>query len=283
MMSAIPWWPWWSAAGVQLLAFDVRASAAPAFISSHRYSPPSAWGFSVPFAAQGLVYFSHEQSENMKVYSSWRFMRTFDYQWRVREVLDVIDYANPAAPTERQQVGVPGQLVGLSPDGGLLYCHGVALNAANEATAAAEAVHACSYDGVSAYLVASLPLPKAWPRPVRVAGDRVYIGRPSASAGAASHLEGWRLSEKGRFVRQVVATVTSPAYALASFGSLMAAQCGNGAVDLFDASDPTTLRPCGSGAVSGGTWFDLSRADGALAEGVWIPLDDFGLAHIQVE
>jgi hypothetical protein len=280
MMASISWWPWWSSAGIQLLAFDVRASAAPAFVSSHRYSPPSAWGFSVPFAAQGLVCFSHEQSENVKVYSNRRYMFNYNSQWRVREVLDVIDYANPAAPTERQALDVPGQLVGLSPDGGLLYCHGLALNTADDATAAAEAVHACSYDGVSAYLVASLPLPKAWPRPVRVAGDRVYVGRPSASAGAASQLEGWRLSEKGMFVRQAVATLASPASALASFGSLLAAQCGNGAVDLFDASDPTTLRPCGSGAVSGGAWLDLSRADGSLAEGLWIPRDDFGLAHI---
>ncbi|MEI6647353.1 MAG: beta-propeller domain-containing protein [bacterium] len=281
MMGAIPWWPWWSETGVQLLAFDVRAAAAPAFVSSHRYRPPSARGFSVPLVAQGLVYFSHEQSEKVNVYSSnRRFIFTYNSQWRVREVLDVIDYANPAAPTERQVVEVPGQLVGLSPDGRLLYCHGLALNAADDATVAAEAVHACSYDGVSAYLVASLPLPREWPRPVRVAGDSVYVGRPSASAGAASHLEGWRLSAEGMFVCQAVATLASPASALASFGSLLAAQCDNGAVELFDASVPTTLRLCGSGAASGGAWFDLSRAVGALAEGLWIPLDDFGLAYI---
>ncbi len=274
----LAWWPWWNRSGVQLLAFDVGVSEAPLLVSNHRFTPLSAWGFSAAFTANGLVYFSHELSERLKVYGGRG--RSSD-DWRVRSVLDVIDYTDASTPTERASVDVPGQLVGLSGDGSILYLLGAALNGAGGAAAGAhEALHACAYDGLSAYLVASLSLPEAWPRPVRVSDSRVYVGRPPANAGGPSQVEAWCLTDRGVFSRQAVATLPEPASALACFGSLLAVQHGAGAVALFDASKSDTLRPCGRGAVAQAIWLDLNRSTGAPGEGLWIPLDEFGLGRV---
>jgi hypothetical protein len=252
----------------------------PAFVSEHRFNPASGWGFSVPFAAQGLIFFSHEQSDYVSTYAGrWQVSK----EWRVGEYLDVIDYSDPAFPTARPSISVPGQMAGLSPDGKMLYLLGAALlrsgaPAANET----EAVHACAYDGVDAYLVNSLALSATWPRPVRIEGARVFLGRASADGAKASQAESWALSAAGRFTLQAVVALKRPASSLACFGGLLAAQDAAGGIELFDASDPSVLLPCGAGEPPGGVWFDLSRAAGAPDEGVWLPLDDFGLASVPV-
>jgi hypothetical protein len=46
--------------------------------------------------------------------------------WRVRDFLDVVDYTDPASPTLRPAVNVPGQLAGLSAAGSMLYLLGTA-------------------------------------------------------------------------------------------------------------------------------------------------------------
>ncbi len=274
------WNPWWSMGGVQLLAVNVGDPSQPEFVSEHQVNPDSGWGFSAPFTAQGMIFFSHEQSAYVTAAASrWQVVS----EWRVSEFLDVVDYADPAFPTARPSVSIPGQLAGLSLDGTMLYLLGPAFTRYGTLMSGdAEAVHACAYDGVGAYLVSSLPLSPTWPRPVRIDGTRVYLGRASADDKTASQVEAWGLNAAGFFVRQAVAALDQPVSVLACFGGVLAAQDETGAVTLFDTAVPSVLRPCGTGAAASGLWYDLSRAAGSIADGVWIPLDDFGLAVVPV-
>jgi len=268
----LPYWrPWWNFGGVSLLAFNVSNPALPALVSTFNFTPTNAWGFSAPQTASGRIYFSHEQSSFLSAAAGWR----------VSDYLDVIDYADPAAPTLRPAVGIPGQLAGLSADGALLYLLGTAMSAAGTYYLNNnEGLNACAYDGVGAYLVDSLPLPQTWPRPVLVNADTVYLGR-AAAAGRTNHtLEAWGLSAQGQFARRALARVALPVTALAAFGPLLAAQSANNAVSLFDLTSPATLRLCGQGAPSGCLWFDLNHAGGALTSGLWLSLDDYGIAAV---
>ena len=275
--AAIPFWrPWWSD-GVRLLAVNVSNPGQPQLTSKLALNPPNAWGFSRPLAAQGLVYFSHEQSAYESVLQSWGRVSS---DWRMHESLDVIDYSDPAAPTVRPSLGIPGQLTGLSDDGSMLYLLGAALTTSGATVESREALHACAYDGVGAYLVDSLPLPTTWPRPVLLSHGRVYLGRAAADANGAQTLEAWALSGQGRFQRQALAKLSQPVSALAGFGSLVAAQAANIGVTLFDASTASALSERGQGGPTECLWFDLNRADGSASAGVWIPLDDYGIGSV---
>jgi hypothetical protein len=266
------WWPWWGNGGARLLACDVSDPAQPRLASSFTLNPTNSWGFSAPSVAQGMVYFSHEQSS---------FSTSGTGQWKVSDYLDVVDYTDPTVPTTRPPVNIPGQLAGVSGDGAMLYLLGNALSSSGNPFENRTALNACSYDGIAAYLLASLALPQTWPQPVIVQNGTIYLGRASTNA-AASSLEIWRLSNQVKFVRQGSASLSQPALALAVFGSLVAAEDLNNNVSLFDATNPANPRPCGQGGPPGCLWFDLNRAAGALDTGLWLPLDDYGAGLVRV-
>jgi hypothetical protein len=278
---ALPyWWPWWSNGGARLLAVKVCDPANPQLVSQFNFAPENAWGFSKAFAAQGLVYFTHEQSTNVAlVQPTGASMRE---DWRVNDLLDVVDFADPTTPTVRPPVAVPGQLTGLSDDGAIVYLLGNAGARAGAAVDSKEAVNACSYDGVAAYVLDSLTLPPSWPRPVLVSHGLVYLACPANESGTTSTLQTWRLSGTGKFTRQAKLEVTQSIWALGIFGNLLAAQTGDSGVSLFDVSAPTALKPVGQGGPSGCLWFDFNNADGALHTGLYLPLDDYGVAFVPV-
>jgi hypothetical protein len=68
----------------------------------------------------------------------------------------------------------------------------------------------------------------------------------------------------------------------AAFGKLLAAQDQYNAVTLFDTTSPSWLRLCDEGRPPGCLWSDLNHADGSLEAGLWLSLDDYGLASVPV-
>jgi hypothetical protein len=268
----LPYWrPWWNSGGASLLAFNVSHPARPALVSAFNFNPTNAWGFSAPLTASNLIYFSHEQSSYLSASAGWR----------VSDYLDVIDYTDPATPTLRPAVGIPGQLAGLSADGAMLYLLGTAMSASGAYNLNNnESLHACAYDGISAYLVASLPLPQTWPRPLLVNTGAVYLGRAAAAGRTNNTLEAWSLSAAGQFARRAIAPVAQPVSAFALFGKLLAAQDEHNTITLFDLTSPSAFRLCGHGGPTGCLWFDLNHADGALNSGLWLSLDDYGVATV---
>ncbi|MCX6891981.1 MAG: hypothetical protein NTX51_10710, partial [Verrucomicrobia bacterium] len=145
-----------------------------------------------------------------------------------------------------------------------------------------EGLNACAYDGVGAYLVNSLPLPQTWPRPVLVNSGTVYIGRAAMAGRTNNTLEAWTLSTAGRFGRQAVAPLAQPASALAVFGKLLAAQDSSNGLTLFDTTSPSAFRLCGQGGPPVCLWYDLNHAAGALDSGLWLSLDDYGVAPVPI-
>jgi hypothetical protein len=279
----LPYWrPWWGNGGARLLTLNVSDPVNPQLLSQLSFAPTNAWGFSKPFAAQGLVYFTHEQPTNVAPAQAVSSSMPTRLDWRVNDLLDVVDLADPTTPTVRPPVNVPGQLTGLSDDGAVIYLLGNAGARAGAAIDSREAVNACAYDGVAAYMLDSLPLAQCWPRPVLVRNGLTYLASAAAGGRTTNTLESWSLSEKGRFTRLAQVQTAQPLWALGLFGSLLAAQSGDAGVSLFNTSSPTALRPCGQGGPAGCLWFDLNSADGALSAGLWLPLDDYGVAFVPV-
>jgi hypothetical protein len=267
--AGMPYWrPWWNSSGVSLVSFDVSQSESPVLRSEFKFDQPAAWGFSVPMASEGLVFFSHQLSEQSS---------SANGEWKVADFLDVIDYADASLPTARPAVSAPGQLAGVTDQGALLTFVGPLSSVSQSDNLYRESAHACAYDGVSLYVVDSLTLPTTWPRPVVVSGRTIYLGR-AASEGKTNHLvEAWNLSSGGNFGRRASAPVSAPIAALASFDGLLAGtDFGNG-LFRFDVTDPAALRPLGASSLAGCLWFDLNRADGSLDLGLWVPLDDYGV------
>ncbi|PWU11691.1 MAG: hypothetical protein C5B50_22865 [Verrucomicrobia bacterium] len=270
------WWPWWNIGGARLLAFDVTDASNPQPVSDFTFNPTNSWGFSKPFVAGGMIYFTHEQWNTPTDANG----SSGSSDWFVSDYLDVLDYSQPASPTARPSIPVPGQLQGLSSDGSLLYLLGTAGARNGISDENIEALNACSYDGVSVYLVDSLALAQTWPRPILVNSGTVYLGRSSGDVTATNTLEAWTLTLQGHFARQATVKVSQPIYALGVFSGLLASEDVNNTVTLYDASSSSSLPQIGQGRSSGCLWLDLNNADGTLDSGLWIPLDDYGVSFV---
>ena len=197
-----------------------------------------------------------------------------------RSYLDVVDYAAPEEPLVRAPVNIPGALRGLSHNGALLYTVGSHWTGGPQD--GTEWLDVSAYDGVSAYLVDSLALPREWPRPLFLHRGAVLIGRPARDINEVNAVEAWALSAAGKLTRSRSTNLPSAANVFAAFGDLVVVQTPN-RLELFDATDPLDLKPVGSGGLSGCLGFNLDgAAGGTLDRGLWLPLGDYGVRRVGV-
>ncbi|MBN2505122.1 MAG: beta-propeller domain-containing protein [Verrucomicrobia bacterium] len=300
--TSLVWWPYGGGSGGRLVAFDVRDASAPQVASKLNLGANTWWNFSRAFAANGMVYLSHEHYQrwyplhlpttdptaavgDTSTVSSTSGTSPTCWYWMRRTFLDVIDYADPADPLVRRPVNLPGTLAGVSASGRIVFTTGPRWSA-NSTTRGAEYLDALAYDGVSAHRMAELPLPEAWPHSVRIAGMNIFLGRPAVSGNSAdaspNFLENWHLSAAGAFEQLSRVPLAKPVSALADFGALLAAQENDGTFNLFAVGNATGLALIGRAQPAGCGWYDLGGADGDLTRGLWVPMGAYGVACIPV-
>lgn len=290
-------WPMASGGG-RLIAFDVHEPAAPQFVSDVDLGTNGWWNFSAASTANGMVYLSHQLSffieEPVPIDPDPidRLVAPIFWpggSWIAKSYLDVIDYADPAQPLVRRPVNIPGKLNGVSADGALLFTTGARSTKLDATGAWTEYLDASAYDGVTAHLVDSLPLPAAWPHPVLVSSGNIFIGWPdygtNAPTTAAHSVQAWSVSGAGKFTRLSRTPVPNAASSLAAFGNLLAAQQADNTLTLLDVTHPAAPSRVGDGRPSGCQWYDLTQADGRLdagraLNGLWLPLGAYGVARV---
>ncbi len=304
--TVIGYYPWyWPADGVRLFAFNVSNPTAPSFASQVNLRGTNRWCFSPAFTAEGMVYLSHQSSEFVPgLETPWTYPArtnitvdptTGQYQtnvmpagsWVQRYYLDVVDYGDAQQPTVRQPVSISGPLQGVSHQGALLYALSTQWSrAANGSIISSAKLDALAYDGASAYLVTSLPLPNTSPRPVRVIANNVFLGRSgydyTTTNRYPNYLESWTVSDDRKFTPLGRLALDAPASALEVFPGMLAVQQSDGAVVLVDVADPAALKVLGRSNSAGCYWYDLKHADGDAARGLWLPRGGFGVGRIPV-
>jgi hypothetical protein len=194
--------------------------------------------------------------------------------------LEVIDYTAPASPVQRQPVTIPGTLRGLSHNGALLYLVGYKFDT-ESVTDGQEWLHACAYDGVAATLVASQPLPVEWPHALLVHDARIFITRPESEKTGPRALEIWTLAETGQFVKANERNLASNATLLHAVGDVLIVQEEMG-LEIFDLPVPGEAPVAAADSPVGCIGWNLEMAAGSKADGLWLPMDVYGLYHIDL-
>jgi hypothetical protein len=237
------------------------------------------WGFSKSFLSDTRVYLSYNQSTLLTNVTDPMGV------WVQFSQLDVIDYADPHAPTVRAPVNIPGTLQGISHGGELLYTVGTHWDT-NQLMAWSQWLDASAYDGVAAHLVASLQLSDYWPHPVLVLGSNVLIGLPGYSPDptnvVTSQLQTWTVSDAGSFVEAGSVTLGQPVNTIIDRNGLLGCQETDNSLVLFDDSSPADLSLLKHDQPSSCLWYDLNSADGALNRGLWLPLGAYGVKEVDL-
>jgi hypothetical protein len=296
-----------------MLAFDVSREESPALLTNIVFAGGGWANDAAPFATNGLVYVSHAQWSfpGYPVYPMIspppvatpvavskpsppaptpvaRPLRaaprvpgrlaakaparsdvvSIGYEWSESNCLDVVDFTIPASPVVRNPVAIPGALAGVSRGGNIIYT----LSMSNS-------LDALAYDGLNAWLVATLPFTNSWLPPALVSGETVFIAQPGATG--TNQLQSWTLTDAGAFSLLGSLAVDSSFDTLDNFGPLLVGQSGD-VFSLFDATNPASIAPIGGAAPSGCFWPSASGADGALGAGLWVPLGDYGVLPVPV-
>lgn len=289
--------PWWGGYDSTFVAYEVSESQAPQFVSEvNLRGTNNWWNFGAAFTTDGFVYISHQSSEFNKeirpppfIYQKWDGTKMITVTnnappgaWVQRYYLDVINYNNPKSPSLRKPVNIPGSLIGVAQKGTLLFTQAYRYKDLNAWSGWSESLDASAYDGVEAHLVDLLPLPTAWPHPLLVQDNNIFLGRPAETTTDTSNLEVWTLANSGKFTRIGSTQLKSAAQSFQAFGKLMAVQL-DAQVQLFNATNPSSLTLSGSGAPGGCIGYNLKYADGDSDRGLWVPLGPYGVTKINLK
>jgi len=273
----MPWRGW--GGGGSLAAFDVSDAAQPSLKGVVQVAT-NGWNFSKPFVAEGLVYLSHQTTDQITIpidpaidpsktnatTTAWG-NGTNIIRFVTRTFLDVIDYADAANPVVRKPVNIPGMLQGATHRGGVIYTTGMHFDLDGNSDGT-EFLDASAYDGVAAFLIDSLTLTN-WPRPIVVNGPDVFLGRPTS-------LERWRLNDDATFAKLSTTDTKGPVYSLRFFGDLVAMRTDN-RFRLYDAADRGAFKPVGDSPMFCNAGGDLESADGSLQRGLYVPVSEYGV------
>ena len=270
---------WGGSSGMRLFAFDVSNPQTPVFLSETECESGS-WSIGTAFAGDHAIYSSHMGSLQLEKYP-WRWLAPRagfrSSGWEQGWFLDVIDFTNPSSPVVRDPASLPGELVGVSdasPADALLFTRG--WNSPDNSTSGLY-LNACAYDGISAWLVDSAAL-DGWSFSAAVSGSNVYVGRPNGTSGVSGSVEIWSLSAAGKLTNVFAGAVNEPVWSLRLVNRVLAVET-NDRIQLFDASNPLTLGKIVDSSIP--VWGDLGGADGDAADGLWVPLGDYGVWMIQ--
>lgn len=270
----------------ELITFDVRDAALPQLV--HRLAlgeSTTTWSGQSPVRQVGdRLLFSHSETRYIPPTEQYLTVTNRDgttwLQWQagtyeISHHLGVVDFANPLVPALSPAMSFPGVLSGVSHGGALLYSQVSGTNGTS--------IAALAFDGASAFLVDSLPLPQVWPQPSRVLADgRLLLGRASTTNTEPSKLESWSLRSDGRFHLDVAAPTPGPVTSVQDYSDLLVASTATGEVVLYDLTTPILGQPLGVTQLGCTYWFDFSVSTGSAAEGLWIPRGYQGVWHLPV-
>jgi len=279
------WWPGgYGGGGKLLVAIDTANPGALRLLHSTKIPSDtlpegeSVGQISRSFLADGRLHFSMERLTTVTP-EEIEGKPAAPWIWRqhVANELQVVDYADPASPALRPPVAIPSPLVGISHGGELLYTRGP-LYKADGATDYQEHFSASSYDGVAVALLDSRSITN-WPNAQWVFPDgRVWVsaGQPD---GLSSTLAILVVNNQGKFLPIAAAKSPDMIHEWFQAGDILVGR-GYQSLAAFDAGQTSKFTPLGSSASDSCFWFDSHRVTGSQAEGLWIPLQDFGVRQI---
>lgn len=288
------YYPWYGGQDARCIAFNVSDDAHPSLISQVTLSDTNRWGFSQVFTENSLLYVTHQESEFIPVIATLPTAggtakpTTVIYDtngpiygsWVYRYYLDVVDFTDPANPITRKPVNVPGSLAGISHQGAVVYTAGYQWKS-DGTTDWNMWLDALAYDGVSAHFVDALAL-SSGAHPIVMSGDNLLIGDADTTTNNLNTIETWILGDNAKFTKLGATTLKSPADTLVLFGDLLAVHDYTGAYLLYDATNPVKPKFLAASDYNGCYWANLSKADGALDRGLWLPLGVYGVKMLPI-
>jgi hypothetical protein len=289
-------WGWGGSSNLTLTGFDVSNPRAPKYLTTTKLDGLK------DLVSLNSGYSNHSEAfaENGKVFSSfytgnrhgtviWTEADGTEIRQDLtnRYFLNVVDYADPAAPVVAKAVSIPGELRAVTRGGDLLYVVGPGYDAAGKADSSQQFIHATAFDG-TAHLVDSIPFGSRWSGDTfHVGGGNLFLNRnsyDSTTSTNTSAFEAWTLGDDGKFVkRDSLDLANANGWSLS--GDLAIIPGGNASLRVVNLANPSDLQLVGTYGNPATWWWYSSYGSGSkivgdLSIGFWIPEGDYGVKYI---
>ena len=285
---SVGWWGRQGTSTFELFGFDVSNSRAPQYLTTTLLNREDAAAFSEAFAENGKVFASH--------YTGGRYGHfitlasgTANQETANRHFLNVINFADPAAPAVAEPVSLPGELRGVVRD--LLYVVGPGYDAAGKPDSSKQFIHAAAFDG-AAHLVDSIELSgqtgDLWTSSnFRLGNGNVFVSRSrynQTTGDETPAFEAWTLSDLGKFTLRD--TLPLPGfYDWSIVGDLALIPSGGSTFSVVNVANPSDLQLIGHyGNPNSYSWYygygSCANIVGNLSLGFWIPEGDYGVRYL---
>jgi hypothetical protein len=293
-----------------ILPFDVSTPAAPVALptvnlSTNAYDS----GEGGVFAQSGLVFSGRSSSYYLPpLLTNGDGTITTNVNgygvWRTDHFVDVVDFADPTHPTVRPPTALPGALTGVAHGGAMVFAVGPNLETASGWT---NYLYAAAYDGVTASVVASTPIPDVslgfWPGwfsgsgpilarpvwfgyvqaegPVVESDGTVWLVRQGQGTNAVASVEAWAVTAPGEFAKVGAVGLSGIPQGYHFFGQLLVVTEGSSA-EFVDASAPASPVVAGSAEIPCSLSWDWNISDAGVGPVAWIARNANGLWEISV-
>lgn len=202
-------------------------------------------------------------------------------RWFEKHRLHVLDYgAGAENPARRPPVELPGRLAGTALEGQLLFTTDDRTTGTTNVIVETVA-HALAYDGVSAFLMDTLPLANLSQGESALTlshDERLLVARGTYSGGEAGEVDAWSVGDDGKFVRTARLTLPARPSEFHSRGPLGLVRTSDG-ITLLDLR-PQAVRVIRHAADAGCSYYWIERGDGSLTDGAWLPANEIGTIHL---
>ena len=282
--------------GHQLVTFNIGQPEEIRLLSDYPIQVEGS-NLSEVFAAGSTLYMSSQSWRSYEEGTWFPAEPASGDLWMRQYFLNVIDFADPENPTERQPVNIPGTLAGIGRGGALLYTQAPHWDEETLQSDGVEWLDVSAYDGVFASLVDSVPLSSHWENPILVDKDIVYVGSLQTSLYSSpakaealydtNTLTAYRLSDAGSF--EIVSQTALPGAAreLRLSGEILILRLHTVAhqeeIWFYDVSQPGEFALLGAGPTPNCFGYNLMTAEGSANGGLWAAGGDYGALRISLE
>jgi len=267
------WWWWWWKNSLAVVAEDISNVGTPVLRSRVTLGGTDLFrGFSEAYATEGRLYVSHAEAitrEEPKAGGATGGIvgPGFPFMWWItetRNILDVVDFADPAEPIFRKPVALPAELAGISHRGALVYTSGTTTNT----PAGRTELGALAYDGLGASLVDTTTV--SGHTPVRVLPDgQVFAAEPAGTNSRPARIDSLKIGNDARWSKGTSVDVLGDSPVLRSVGSIILSDAQQGLGFIR----PTATGPALIGLAPPlcGYWVDWTAGDASPDATVWVP------------
>lgn len=208
----------------------------------------------------------------------------FREYWATQNELIKIDFSDPSHPTQFPGAELPGNMIGQSHDGQVIYTSGYTYEEDGSLVPDSLAIHANAYDDIQVSLIDSIKTHQFPNHSLSMDNGLLITTRTEKPTEDSQYqLNYLELNNDGNLIANAALDLNSYIYGLRDIDGLIFVSFGSrDGIAAYDFSSPASPELFKSWRVPGCVWPNMDELFGSAESGFWVPLGTYGIMPLPV-